>query len=171
MVRTPGIDMTTGSLGNGLSAGVGMAIGARMDQKDYHVFVLLGDGELNEGIVWEAAQTAAKYKLDNLTAIVDNNGYQSCGSCEDIMPMSDLPAKWRSFGWSVEQINGHNMEQIYLSLSTAKNERMGRPKVVIARTVKGKGVSFMENDNSWHQRALTEKEWEIASKELGGCAR
>ena len=139
-----------------------------MDNKPFHVFVLLGDGELNEGIVWEAAETASKYELDNLTAIVDCNGYQSCGSCTSIMPARNLEAKWHSFGWMVEQIDGHDMEQIIRSLTRAKSQKSGKPKVLLARTVKGKGVSFMENDNSWHQRALTEKEWQTAAKELGG---
>jgi len=170
MQRTPGVDMTTGSLGNGLSAGVGMAIGARLDRKDCHVFVLLGDGETDEGSVWEAAQSAAKYELGNLTAIVDCNGYQSCGACAQIMPPGDMEAKWRSFGWSVEQVDGHDMGQLVAALSQAKTRATGGPRAIIARTVKGKGVSFMENDNSWHQRALTEAEWNRAREELGGGA-
>ena len=167
MGKTPGIDMTAGSLGNGLGAGVGMAIGAKLDNKNNTVFVLIGDGELNEGIVWEAAETASKYDLDNIVAIVDVNRFQSCGPCDVIMPSEDIKAKWCAFGWDAEQIDGHDMSQILYSLNLAKYKKMGYPKVVIANTVKGKGISFMENNNSWHQRALTKDEWLIAKEELG----
>jgi transketolase len=168
MSDTPGVDMTTGSLGNGLGAAVGMAVGGKMDRMNFHVFSLLGDGELNEGVVWEAAQFAAKYRLNNLTAIIDWNRYQSCGSCEDIMPPGNMEAKWRAFGWDTERIDGHDIEQINSSLSKAKERHSDRPKVFIAQTVKGKGVSFMENNNEWHQKGLKEEEWEVASRELWG---
>ncbi|KKL27925.1 hypothetical protein LCGC14_2380300, partial [marine sediment metagenome] len=167
MRKTPGVDMTTGSLGNGLGAGVGMALGAKLDRMDYYVYVQLGDGELNEGIIWEAAGCASKYALNNLIAIVDENGFQSCGKNKDIMPLRNIVDKWEAFGWTTQEIDGHNMKEIISSLYWARKKEK-KPKVVIAHTVKGKGVSFMENDNSWHQRALTSEQMRIAEKELRG---
>ncbi len=165
MRKTPGVDMTTGSLGHGLGAGVGMALGAKLDKMDYYIYVQLGDGELNEGIVWEGAECASKYALDNLIAIVDENGFQSCGKNKDIMPLRNIVDKWEAFGWLTQEIDGHNMKEILSSLYWARKKEK-KPKVVIAHTVKGKGVSFMENDNSWHQRALTSEQMKIAEKEL-----
>lgn len=167
MNKTPGVDMTTGSLGHGLGAGVGMALGAKLDRMDYYIYVLLGDGELNEGIVWEAAECASKYALDNLIAIVDENRFQSCGKTKDIMPPKNIVDKWKAFGWITQEINGHNLKEILSSLFWARKKKK-EPKVIIAHTIKGKGVSFMENDNSWHQKALTLEQMETAEKELKG---
>lgn len=153
MSRTPGIDMTSGSLGNGLSAGVGMALGRRSFRNQSHVYVLMGDGELQEGIVWEAAMTASKYGLHNLTVIVDCNGFQGGGCVADIMPVEPLRAKWESFGWDVFEIDGHKIQQIVTTLTGCKMPGK-RPTVILAHTVKGKGVSYMEGDNHWHQKAL-----------------
>lgn len=165
MRKTPGIDMTTGSLGNGLGLGVGMALGARMDNRKNKVYVLMGDGELDEGVVWEAAESAYKYSLDNLVAVVDLNGFQSCGKTNEIMPLGDIKRRWESFGWLTREIDGHNIDEVINGLKWGA-ERENRPKVVIARTIKGKGISFMENDNRWHQRALTSEEMRIAELEL-----
>jgi len=170
MKKTPGIDMTAGSLGNGLGAGVGMALSAKFDKRDSNIFVIIGDGELNEGVVWEACEAASKYKLDNLISVIDKNNLQSSGCCEDIMPTSDMDLKWRSFGWEVTEIDGHNMREILYSFGLMTQRKNGKPKVVIANTVKGKGVSFMEGDNGWHQKAITEDELRIAEKELGGAS-
>ena len=167
MRKTPGVDMTTGSLGHGLGAGVGMALGTKLDRIDCYIYVQLGDGELNEGIVWEAAECASKYALDNLIAIVDENGFQSCGSTKDIMPLKNIINKWEAFGWITQEIDGHNMKEILSSLYWARKKEK-EPKVIIAHTIKGKGVSFMENDNSWHQKALTLEQMRIAEKELKG---
>jgi transketolase len=167
MKGTPGIDMTTGSLGHGLSAGIGMALAARMDNRDYRVYVLLGDGEIQEGLVWEAAMVAPKYGLDNLIAIIDRNDFQSCGSIEEIMPtLEPLREKWASFNWNVIVIDGNDMEQADAALTLAERSK-GKPSVIIANTTKGKGVSFMENDNSWHQKALTDEQLGKALTELG----
>lgn len=167
MKGTPGVDMTSGSLGHGLAAGIGMALSAKLDKKDFRVFVLLGDGECQEGLVWEAAMSAPRYELDNLIAIVDRNGFQSCDSVCRTIPMDPFIEKWASFGWNTIEINGHDMEEIVAALELAVRRR-GKPTVIIANTVKGKGVSFMENDNSWHQKALSHEQYQTALKELGG---
>lgn len=168
MKRIPGVDMTTGSLGHGISAGIGMAISAKIDKKDYHVFVIVGDGECQEGLIWEAAMLAPKYKLDNLIAIVDKNGYQSCNKVSETVPMEPFKEKWTAFGWNVIEIDGHNIKEINAVLKLAVDHK-DSPTVIIAHTVKGKGVSFMEGDNSWHQKALTEEEYQTALRELGGA--
>lgn len=165
MKGTPGVDMTTGSLGHGLSCGVGMCLAGRIDHKNYHVYVLLGDGECQEGLVWEAAMAAARYQLGHLTAIVDCNGLQSCDTVAATMPLEPLVAKWNSFGWQAIEIDGHDHCQILAALDLAAS-RSGKPTVILARTVKGKGVSFMENDNSWHQRSLSREQYEQAIEEL-----
>jgi len=167
MRKTPGIDMSTGSLGNGLSVGIGMALGARLARKNYHVYVLIGDGEVNEGEIWEAAMAASKYKLDNLTAICDFNRVQLDGPIEEIMPLDPLPEKWKAFNWNVIEIDGHNMEEILDALDEAKQIK-GKPTIIIAHTVKGKGISFMEGKFQWHGKAPDKEEYEIALKELGG---
>ncbi|OFW10044.1 MAG: hypothetical protein A3H96_03570 [Acidobacteria bacterium RIFCSPLOWO2_02_FULL_67_36] len=149
MRRTPGVDMTTGSLGHGLSAGVGAALDLRARRSQAHVYVLLGDGELQEGLVWEGAMAAAKYRLRNLTAIIDRNGLQGSGRVEETMPLEPLGAKWKAFGWRVLEVDGHDIGQIVAALRRPHAD--GRPTVVVARTVKGKGVSHMEGDNRWHQ--------------------
>ncbi len=166
MRKTPGLDATTGSLGQGLSLGVGMALGAKIGGKGYRVYVLMGDGEVNEGQVWEAAACAAKYRLDNLIGIVDVNGLQNDGPTDEIMPMQPLAEKWRAFGWNVLEIDGHDMEQIVNALESAKDSNQGKPTVIIARTVKGKGVSFMENVVEWHSGAPTDAELEQALAEI-----
>lgn len=167
MKGIPGVDMTSGSLGHGLSAGMGMAISAKIDKKDYHVFVILGDGECQEGLVWEAAMSAPKYGLDNLIAIVDFNGFQSCDSVNCTIPLDPFIAKWISFGWNTIEIDGHNMNEIVSALEIAVSHKC-KPTVIIAHTVKGKGISFMENDNSWHQKALSSEQFKTAMEELGG---
>jgi transketolase len=170
MDKTPGVDMTSGSLGNGLGIGLGMAYYLKLKGKGSHVFVMLGDGELNEGSVWEAAMQAPVRKLNNLIAFVDHNHLQSSGACEDILPMGCLMDKWKSFGWNVMEMNGHDMADIVSKISMAMNYR-GAPTVIIAHTVKGKGVSFMENTNQWHAAFLPKDKYEIAMKELEEEAR
>jgi transketolase len=165
MKRIPGIDMTAGSLGHGLGAGIGMALAARMDQKDYRTYVILGDGELQEGLVWEGAMSAPFLRLDNLCVIIDRNGLQSCGRVDDTLPLDPLAAKWKDFGWHVLEAEGHSLREILAALSTAEAEK-SRPTVIIAATVKGKGFSFMEHDNSWHQKAPTAEQYNQALKEL-----
>lgn len=167
MIKTPGIDMTSGSLGQGLSVGIGMALAARLSGKPYHTYVLLGDGELNEGQVWEAAMSAVKYNVANLTAICDWNRLQLDGPTKEVMPMEDLPDRWRSFGWNVFEIDGHDIPQISDAIDRAK-ECKSQPTIILARTVKGKGVSFMENNYAWHGRPLNEAEYKAAMAELEG---
>lgn len=163
--KTPGIDMTSGSLGNGLGIGLGMAYYLKHQGKKSKVFVILGDGEMNEGTLWEAINIAPVLKADNLIAIVDQNYFQSCGSTEDISPMQNMADRWRAFGWNVLEINGHDMSDIVSKLQMAVNHR-GTPTCIVAQTVKGKGVSFMEHDNSWHQKAVSKEQYEMAMKEL-----
>ncbi len=166
MKGIPGVDMTTGSLGHGLSAGLGMALATRIDGLNYRVFVMLGDGECQEGLVWEAAMTAAKYKLDNLIAIIDMNKWQACGKVEEILPLEPFVEKWHSFGWNTIQVNGHDMREVLSALYLASVHK-GSPTAILAHTIKGKGVSFMEDDNSWHQKAMTKEQYETALTELG----
>jgi transketolase len=148
-VKTPGVEMSAGPLGHGLAIGAGLAMAARLEKKSYRSYVLLGDGELQAGVVWEGANTAAKYHLANLTAILDYNDVQLDGSVHDIMPMEPMADKWRAFRWSVIEINGHNVRQVLEALDTAE-EIHSQPTVIIAHTTKGKGVSYMENDSRWH---------------------
>ena len=169
MKKTPGIDMTAGSLGNGLSAGAGMALYAKAKKKKYKVYVIIGDGESQEGAIWEAALTASARRLDNLICIVDYNHFQSCGCVEDIVPMHSLEEKWHAFGWEVLTINGHDMKEILSALEVARNS-VGRPTVIIAHTVKGKGVSFMEHANEWHAKKMNEEQYLKAIKEIEGQA-
>jgi len=165
MNKTPGIDMTTGSLGNGLGAGVGMALATRVLNKPYHTYVLIGCGELNEGVLWEAAMSAAKFKLGNLIAIIDYNKLQLDGSNDEIMPTEPIVDKWTAFNWHVKRINGHDINQIIDSIETAKR-LTDKPSVIIADTIKGKGVSFMENACDWHGKAPDDKEYAQAIKEI-----
>ncbi len=151
MNKVPGLDMTAGSLGNGLSIGVGMALSARKNKQSYMTYVMLGDGECQEGMVWEAAMAANHYHLDNLIAIVDCNGVQINGWVNDIMREEPFAEKWKAFGWSVVEIDGHNMHDVLVGLHTARTMRA--PTVILSRTVKGKGVSFMEDDCAWHGAA------------------
>jgi len=164
-ILTPGVEMSSGSLGQGLSFGIGIALAGKLDARDYQVYVLLGDGECDEGQIWEAAMAAAHYKIDNLTAIVDCNQIQLAGRTCDIMNLEPLADKWRSFNWHVLDINGHDVNQISQAAKKARGIKQ-RPTVIIAHTVKGKGVSFMENNVDFHGKAPTPEETERALKEL-----
>ena len=161
----PGIEMTTGSLGQGLSVANGLALGLKLDNKNSRVYVLLGDGEIQEGQVWEAAMTSAHYKIDNLTAIIDRNELQIDGHTEEIMALNPIKDKWQAFGWETFEINGHNFEEIINTFEKAKHVK-GKPVMIIANTVKGKGVSFMEGKVGYHGVAPTKEEEKIALKEL-----
>lgn len=167
MKKVPGIEMSTGSLGQGFSVATGMALANRMDDNEGRVYVLLGDGEIQEGIVWEAAMSAAHYKLDNLVAILDWNGLQIDGKNEDVMTVAPVDEKFRSFGWNVLYIDGHNMDEIVEAFTKARNTE-GKPTVIIAKTIKGKGVSFMEDNPGWHGKAPNDEEAKQAVEELGG---
>jgi transketolase len=169
MHKTPGVDMTTGSLGHGLSAGLGMALSAKLRHKGYHVWVVVGDGEVQEGSNWEAAMAAAKWDLDNLTAILDRNHLQNDACVDTEMPIEPLADKWRAFGWHVMEIDGHDMGEIVEALETARTIR-GKPTIIIAHTIKGKGVSFMENVAEWHGKAPCEEEAICALEEIRSCA-
>ncbi len=167
---TPGIETSSGPLGQGLSFGIGCAIAARLDKRDWRVYVLLGDGELDEGQVWEAAMSAAHFsvdglKLDNLTAIIDRNGIQLDGWTKDIMNTEPLADKWRAFGWHVIETDGHDITKVVAALDQAKSIK-GKPSVIIAKTVKGKGVSFMENKAEFHGKPPTKEQAAQALKEL-----
>ncbi|MDP3062427.1 MAG: transketolase [Chloroflexota bacterium] len=164
-IMTPGVEMSAGSLGQGLSFAVGTALAARVDGKSYHTYALLGDGECDEGQIWEAAMSAAHYKLESLTAIVDRNGIQNDRFTSEAMELEPLADKWRGFGWSVQDVDGHDFAQLLTALEKAKATR-GKPSVLIAHTVKGKGVSFMENNPDFHGRAPNKEEYERAMKEL-----
>lgn len=163
--KTPGVEANTGSLGQGLSISNGMAMAMKLDQKDNKVYCILGDGEMAEGQVWEAAMTAANFKLDNLVAIVDKNRLQATGTIEERFNTNPLPEKWKAFGWNVIEIDGHNMEEIIQALDKA-DEIKGIPTVIIAHTVKGKGVSFAENVVGFHNGAMTKEQYELALEEL-----
>jgi len=165
MSKTPGIDMSTGSLGQGLSAGQGIALGAKMKNRNFRVYVILGDGECQEGQVWEAALSAPRFGLDNLTAIIDYNKVQLASSLADSIPLEPLEDKWRAFGWHVVSINGHDMGAILSAIEEARNTK-GKPTVILANTIKGKGVSFMEHRYEWHARAPNADELEKALNEL-----
>ena len=164
--KVPGVDMTTGSLGQGLSAANGMAIAAKMDNKDYRVYCILGDGEIEEGQIWEAAMTSNKYKLDNLCVIVDNNNLQIDGTIEEVMSSYPIDEKFRSFGFEIIKIDGHDIEEITKAFEVAKNIK-GKPTCIIAKTVKGKGISYMENQVGWHGKAPNEEQYKEAMASLG----
>ena len=166
MRKVPGIDMTTGSLGNGLGIGVGMAKTAKLDDKDYRVYVVVGDGEVQEGAIWEAAMAASHFKLDNLVVIVDKNNLQVDGFVSDIMNIDPINDKFSAFGFNVITINGHDIEQIADAFIQAKNTK-GKPTCIIAVTVKGKGVSYMENVCEWHGTAPNDEQCAVALKDLG----
>lgn len=163
----PGIDMSTGSLGQGISAAVGMALAGKIDKKDYRVYTILGDGELEEGQVWEASMCAAHYKLNNLTAFIDFNGLQIDGDITKVMNPCPIDKKFEAFGWNVLVIDGHNYEEIIDAIEKAK-ECKDKPTAVVCKTIKGKGVSFMENQAEWHGIAPSREQCEAALKELGG---
>lgn len=166
MKKCPGIDISTGSLGQGFACAVGMALAAKLDGKKYRVFCAIGDGECNEGEIWEAAGTAYKYKLDNVIAFVDWNNLQLDGTCEEVMPTIDLAKKFEAFGFEVWRIDGNDMEQVVRALDEAMAANNGLPKCIIGKTVKGKGVSYMENQCSWHGTAPNEEQYRQAMAEL-----
>ena len=167
MKKVPGIEMSTGSLGQGFSAAGGMALANKLDGDPGRVYVLLGDGELQEGIVWEAAMAAAHNKLDNLTGIIDYNGLQIDGKNDDVMTVAPVDEKFKAFGWNVICIDGHDFDEIREAFKKAK-ECSGKPTMIIAKTVKGKGVSFMENEPGWHGKAPDDEQMKQAIAELGG---
>ena len=167
MNKVPGIEMSTGSLGQGFAAAGGMAIANKLSNDPGRIYVLLGDGEIQEGIVWEAAMSAAHYKLDNMVGILDYNGLQIDGKNEDVMTVAPVADKFRAFGWNVLEINGHDFEEILDAFAKAR-ECKGKPTMIVAKTVKGKGVSFMEDNAGWHGKAPNDEETEQAVAELGG---
>ena len=159
-----GIEFSTGSLGMGLSLGIGLALAAKKRKKNFKVFVILGDGECNEGSIWEAAMAAPNLKLDNLNVIIDKNNYQQTGSNKDIMDLGDLKAKWSSFNWNTDELDGHNVSELYNYFQNAKI--INKPKLLIANTIKGKGFSFSENNNTWHHNVLSKAMYEKGLQEL-----
>ncbi|MBQ9321995.1 MAG: transketolase, partial [Eubacterium sp.] len=163
--KTPGVDMTSGSLGNGLSAALGMSVYLKNRGSNAQVYCILGDGEIQEGTVWESVLATPAMKVDNLTAIVDCNHLQSCGAVYDIQHIPGMTAAWENLGWNVITINGHNMAEIVSALDMAKGFR-GKPTCIMANTIKGKGVSYMEFDNAWHQKVPTAEQYEQAIREL-----
>lgn len=167
MKKTPGVDMSTGSLGQGLSVANGMALAGKLNHKDYYIYVLLGDGEIQEGQVWEAAMTSAHYKLDNLIAFLDFNGLQIDGTNNEVMNVNPVDKKFKAFGWNVLVINGHDLNAISEAIDKAKTTT-GKPTMIICNTIKGKGVSFMENQVGWHGVAPNESQTQEALQELGG---
>ena len=177
-LKTPGVEVSAGPLGHGIAVGVGMALAARLGVEkpssltapsarasSYRVYVVLGDGEINAGVIWEGAMAAAKFRLGNLTAILDYNGIQQTGATADVMPTEPIIEKWAAFGWHVQEIDGHNVGEILGALDRA-DEVHARPSIVIARTTKGKGVSFMEYDNRWHGMAPDRNQYDLALAEL-----
>ncbi len=168
MHKTPGVEMSTGSLGMGISVGIGMALGSRLSGKEYKTFVLVGDGELQEGQNWEGFMSANKFKLKSLVVIADVNGVQLDGTTEDVMPMLDISKKIQSFGFDVTTCDGHDCEDVYKALKWAVEggDNAASPKAIVARTIKGKGVSFMEGKNTWHGAPITDALYETAKKEL-----
>lgn len=166
--HTPGVDMPSGPLGIGLAAAQGIALGMRLKGLDNYVYAILGDGEIDEGTVWETAMSAPKFKLDHLIAIIDRNHVQLDGTVNEIMPTDCLAERWAAFGWNVISCNGHDVEALDAALTLAKAEQ-GRPTVIIADTVKGKGVSFMEGKNTWHGQLIKDEDLAIALSELGGA--
>lgn len=165
MKKVPGVDMSTGSLGQGISAAIGMSLAGKLDKKDYRVFVVLGDGEIEEGQVWEAAMAAAHYQLDNLIAFLDHNGLQIDGPVTEVMSPEPVDEKFKAFGWHVERINGHSFAEIAAAVEATKKVQ-NKPTMIIADTVKGKGVSFMENQVGWHGNAPSREQAEQALAEL-----
>ncbi len=166
MKRCPGIDISTGSLGQGLACAVGMAMSAKADGKDYRVFCVVGDGECDEGEIWEACNTAAKYGLDNLIVYVDSNGLQLDGPVAEIMPLGDIAGKFAAFGFETWNINGNDMAEVVDALEQATSAKDGKPKAIVGKTVKGNGVSFMENQVGWHGKAPNEEQCRQALAEL-----
>lgn len=171
MKKCPGIDISTGSLGQGFACGAGMALAGKRAGKDYRVFVVLGDGELDEGEIWEAANICNKYKLDNVVVFVDWNNLQLDGTCDEIMPLGDIGARFRAFGFETWDIDGNDMQQIVDTLDDVRRRKNGKPKCIIGKTIKGKGVSYMENVCSWHGTAPNTEQYEQAMSELNGGTR
>lgn len=169
-VKVPGVEMNTGALGHGLSLGVGIALAGKMDERDYRVFVLMGDGEQAEGSVWEAAMAAAHYRLDNLIAIIDRNRLQISGSTEDVMGLESLSDKWTSFGWEVTETDGNDMGKLLAAFNRISLEQ-GNPTLIIANTVKGKGISFMENNAKWHHGVPDDEQYRRALNELDNIGK
>lgn len=165
MNKVPGVDMSTGSLGQGISAACGMAIAGKLDDKNYRVYCIMGDGEIEEGQVWEAAMSASKYKLDNLCVIVDNNNLQIDGTIGEVMSSYPIDEKFKSFGFQIINIDGHNYQEIIDAFDVARNIKE-KPVCIIAKTIKGKGVSFMENKVEWHGKATNEEQYKQAMEEL-----
>ena len=165
MKGTPGVEMSTGSLGQGFSVACGMAMASKLDNAPWRVYALLGDGEVQEGLIWEAAMSAAHYKLDNMVAFLDYNGLQIDGEVEKVMNIGPIVDKFKSFGWNVIEIDGHDFDQIFAALDMAK-ETVGKPTMIVAKTIKGKGVSYMENMASWHGTAPNEEQYNLAMEEL-----
>ncbi len=168
-LKTAGLDATTGSLGNGVSVGLGIALAGRIMKKEYQVYAITGDGELGEGLIWEAAMAASHKKLSNLTVFIDNNNYQSGGSVEEVSGPYPIAEKWEAFGWHTQTIDGHDISQILQAVEEA-HRVTDRPSAIVAKTVKGHGLSFMIGDNTWHKRVYTDEEYMQAMKELGGEA-
>ena len=165
MQKTKGLDMTSGSLGNGIAIGCGMAIAGKYQKKDYNVFVICGDGELQEGVCWEGVNTAAARHLDNLIVFADRNGWQSGGTVEETIGSNNLAERFAAFGWHTQEISGHDIDAIKAAIAAAKAEK-GRPSVIVCDCVKGKGISYMENNNAWHKGCPTDEQLEIARREL-----
>jgi transketolase len=163
--KTPGIEVPAGPLGHGVAIGAGMGLAAKLDGSSRRIYVVLGDGEINAGVIWEGALVAAKYQIDNLVAILDYNGVQQTGPTAEVMPTEPIADKWRSFGWHVIEIHGHNMRQVLEALDEA-DEIHAQPVIIVARTTKGKGVSFMEYDHDWHGKPPSTAQFEVALAEL-----
>lgn len=163
-----GIECSSGSLGMGLSLGVGIALAGKMRNKSYYTYVVLGDGECNEGSVWEAVMSASHFQLWNLIAIIDKNNLQYDGICSEIIDMNNLRDKWESFGWEVIEADGHDVKQLYSAFRTCIHSSEMKPHVIIAKTIKGKGVSFMESKKEWHHSTLSQKQYKIANVEIKG---
>ena len=164
MNRAKGIEFSNGSLGMGMALGIGVCVAAKRRNQGHQTYVIIGDGESNEGSVWEAAMAAPHFKLDNLTVILDRNGHQQTGSNDEIMPLGDAAEKYRAFGWNVTELDGHDVGSLYDAFTTKRAPH--KPHAIIAKTIKGKGFSFSEDDNSWHHKILTKKQYEIAVEEL-----
>jgi len=162
----PGVDVSQGSLGHGLSIGVGMALAGKLDWRNYNVYVLMGDGETNEGSVWEAAASASKFGLRNLVGIIDSNGLCVDGNLADVMPMEPMAAKWQAFGWDVSRLDGHDLPALLSALAPDRESTTGKPRMIIADTIKGKGVSFMENVRSWHADSISAEQYSRLVAEL-----
>lgn len=166
--KTPGIELSAGPLGLGLGAGLGMSLAERLKGNDSYTYVIMGDGETQEGSVWEAAMAASKFKADHLIGILDNNGVQLDGTLEDIMPMGDIQAKWEAFGWNVITCDGHDVSGVSDAVDEAKRNT-GAPTLILASTVKGKGISFMEGQNTWHGKPICDEDFRKCKAELGGA--